>query len=230
MALGTVQQKQNDEAALIAAILAGDSQHFHELIRPYERTVYMTALSILKNEADAEEVAQEAFLKAFRYISTFRAESKFGTWLISIVLNEARARLRRQAIVHMESIDDTSNEGAGVSPALLRDWREIPLQAVEQKEIREMLHGAVKLAGHLQTGFPASRWKNSAWLKPRRPLPSALRPSRSDSIERVCCCKSSLARFSRKLTPRKNGGGFHGLELQACLGIPLRLSGRGTTR
>ncbi len=143
MVLETALQKRHDEAALIASILAGDSQLYHELIRPYERTVYMTALSLMKNEADAEEIAQEAFLKGFRNISAFRAESKFGTWLISIVLNEARARLRRQAIVPMESLDDTSDEGTGVSPALLRDWREIPLQAVEQKEIREMLQGAV---------------------------------------------------------------------------------------
>ena len=143
MTPGTAQQKQKDEASLIAGILAGDSQLYHELIRPYERSVYMTALSVVKNEADAEEVAQEAFLKAFRYISSFRAESKFGTWLISIVLNEARGRLRRQALVRMESLDDTSEDGPAVSPALLRDWREIPLQAVEQKEIREMLHGAV---------------------------------------------------------------------------------------
>lgn len=143
MTPGTAQQKQKDEASLIAGILAGDSQLYRELIRPYERSVYMTALSVVKNEADAEEIAQEAFLKAFRYISTFRAESKFGTWLISIVLNEARGRLRRQAIVRMESLDDTSEDGPAVSPALLRDWREIPLQAVEQKEIREMLHGAV---------------------------------------------------------------------------------------
>ena len=103
----------------------------------------MTALSLMKNEADAEEISQEAFLKAFRKISTFRAESTFGTWLISIVFNEARARLRRQAIVPMESLDDTSDEGTGISPALLRDWREIPLQAVERREIRDVLHDAV---------------------------------------------------------------------------------------
>jgi RNA polymerase sigma factor, sigma-70 family len=143
MAPGTAQQKQRDEISLIAAILAGDNRHYHELIRPYERTVYMTALSVMKNEADAEEIAQEAFLKAYRNLAAFRAESKFGTWLISIVLNEARGRLRRQAIVRMESLDDNADEGAGVLPALLRDWREIPLQAVEQKEIRALLQAAV---------------------------------------------------------------------------------------
>ena len=143
MVLGAAQQRQSDEASLIAGILAGDTQLYHDLIRPYERTVFITALSVLKNEADAEEVTQEAFLKAFRSISTFRAESKFGTWLISIVLNEARARLRRQAIVPMQSIDDTSGEGTGISPALLRDWREIPQEAVELKQIREMLQEAV---------------------------------------------------------------------------------------
>jgi RNA polymerase sigma-70 factor, ECF subfamily len=143
MVLGAAQQRQSDEASLIAGILAGDTQLYHDLIRPYERTVFMSALSVLKNEADAEEVTQEAFLKAFRSISTFRAESKFGTWLISIVLNEARARLRCQAIIPMQSIDDTSGEGTGISPALLRDWREIPLEAVELKQIREMLQEAV---------------------------------------------------------------------------------------
>jgi RNA polymerase sigma-70 factor, ECF subfamily len=143
MVLGAAQQRQSDEASLIAGILAGDTQLYHDLIRRYERTVFMSALSVLKNEADAEEVTQEAFLKAFRSISTFRAESKFGTWLISIVLNEARARLRRQAIIPMQSIDDTSGEGTGISPALLRDWREIPLEAVELKQIREMLREAV---------------------------------------------------------------------------------------
>ena len=60
---------------MIAAILAGDIQLYHQLIRPYERSVYMMALSYVKNEADAEDVAQEAFLKAFHHLSSFRSES-----------------------------------------------------------------------------------------------------------------------------------------------------------
>jgi RNA polymerase sigma-70 factor (ECF subfamily) len=119
--------KQNDnEAAMIVSILAGDTQLYHDLIRPHERSVYMMALSFVKNEADAEDIAQEAFLKAFRTLSTFREESKFSTWLISITLNEARSRLRRHTIVRMESLDDPPYDVGVVSPASLRDWREIP--------------------------------------------------------------------------------------------------------
>jgi RNA polymerase sigma-70 factor, ECF subfamily len=131
------------EAEMIAAILAGDTQLYHELIHPHERCVYLMALSLMKNEADAEDIAQEAFLKAFRHLSTFRAESRFGTWLISITLNEARSRLRRQTIVRMESLDDAPDGGGVVSPALLRDWREIPSEVVERQEIRQMLQEAV---------------------------------------------------------------------------------------
>lgn len=133
-----------DEAAMIAAILAGDQRQFHELIRPFERSVYMMALSMLRNEAEAEEVAQEAFLRAFRNLAKFRAESKFSTWLISITLNEARSRLRRRQIVKIESLD-APEEGQGhVTPALLRDWREIPSEALERGEIRLMLRRAIE--------------------------------------------------------------------------------------
>ena len=132
-----------DEAQLITAILAGDTGQYHELIRPYERSVYRMALSFMKNEADAEDVAQESFLKAFRKLADFRGQAKFSTWLISITLNEARGRLRRLGIVRMESLDETPEEGGHISPALLRDWREVPSEALERKEIRKMLEEAI---------------------------------------------------------------------------------------
>jgi RNA polymerase sigma-70 factor (ECF subfamily) len=131
------------EAEVIAAILAGDTQLYHDLIRPYERSVYMMALSYMKNEADAEDVAQEGFVKAFRSLASFRAESKFSTWLISITLNEAKSRLRRQSILRMEALDEPPEDGGVVSPAMLRDWREIPSEAVERQEIRHLLQEAV---------------------------------------------------------------------------------------
>ena len=132
-----------DEAAMITSILAGETRLYHELIRPYERSVYMMALSFVKNEADAEDVAQEAFLKAFSGLARFRFEAKFSTWLISITLNEARTRIRRNAASRTESLDETEEEGGTISPALLRDWREIPSEVMERHEVREMLRRAV---------------------------------------------------------------------------------------
>ena len=129
---------------MIAAILAGETQVYHELIRPYERSVYMMALSYMKNEADAEDVAQEAFVRGFRHLASFRAEAKFSTWLISITLNEARSRLRRQSVVRMESIDEALDKEKGISPALLRDWGEIPSETVEREEVRQLIQQAVE--------------------------------------------------------------------------------------
>jgi RNA polymerase sigma-70 factor (ECF subfamily) len=132
-----------DESRMIASILAGDGHLFHKLIRPYERRVYAMALSFLRNEADAEDATQETFLKAFRNLASFRGDAKFGTWLVSIALNEARSRIRRRDAIKVESLDESVDEEGHTSPALLRDWKEIPSEALERKEIRQLLHKAV---------------------------------------------------------------------------------------
>src|SRR3989441_8096450 len=92
-------EKSNEEM-LIRRIRGGEHELFYELIRPYERRVYSAAFAILRNQADAEDVAQEAALKAFKNIRQFRAESRFSTWLIQITLNEARM-WRRKGRAHM---------------------------------------------------------------------------------------------------------------------------------
>jgi RNA polymerase sigma-70 factor (ECF subfamily) len=138
------QLSSQEEMRTIASILSGQTELYHDLIRPYERTVYRMALSFMKNESDAEDVAQEAFLSAFRKLSSFRGQSKFSTWLISIALNEARGRLRHQTSIRMESLDATLDEGGHVAPAMLRDWREIPSEALERKEIRNMLWSVIE--------------------------------------------------------------------------------------
>jgi RNA polymerase sigma-70 factor (ECF subfamily) len=132
------------EAEMIGAILAGETQLYHELIRPYERSVYLMALSHMKNEADAEDVAQEAFVRAYKSLASFRGEARFSTWLIRITLNAARNRLRRKSLVRMDSLDTHPDEDHNVSPALLRDWREIPSEVIERKEIRLLLQEAIE--------------------------------------------------------------------------------------
>lgn len=144
MSVAGARSEERDEAQLIAAILAGDRELYHQLIQPYELRVYRMALSFMKSETEAEDVAQEAFLKAFCDLANFRGGSKFSTWLITITLNEARRRLRRQATIRMESLDEPPEEGSKISPALLRDWREIPSEALERREVRVLLQNAIE--------------------------------------------------------------------------------------
>jgi RNA polymerase sigma-70 factor (ECF subfamily) len=134
-----VINERNQELELIRAILQGNRDLYHELIRPHERTVYLTAYSLLRDQADAEDVAQEAILKAYRALATFRGASRFGTWLVSIVCNEARGRLRKKSRAYAESYE----EQAEVTPALLTDWREIPSESLERKELVEKIEKAI---------------------------------------------------------------------------------------
>ncbi len=129
---------------LIARVLAGERDLFHDLVHPYHRTVYFLILRILRNRQEAEDAAQDTMLKALKNLHCFRAESKFSTWLISIAVNEARVRLRRDRILRFESLDDTTEEETrSFTPVVIADKREIPLQALERKELRRMLNLAI---------------------------------------------------------------------------------------
>jgi RNA polymerase sigma-70 factor, ECF subfamily len=132
------------DALLIARILAGERELFHELVRPYEKSLYLTAFSILQSQQDAEDAAQETVLKALKNLRAFRAESKFSTWLISIAINEARGRLRHARVLKFESVDQVpEDEDSAFTPALVPDWREVPSQALERKELRALLQNAI---------------------------------------------------------------------------------------
>lgn len=132
------------EAALIARVLAGENEAFYELVRPHERSIYTAAYSILGNEADAEEVSQEAVLKAYTHLARFRAEAKFSTWIVQITLNEARMKLRKDRRKLYESIDDAREDQDGeYVPKDYADWREIPSETLQQKELRQALARAM---------------------------------------------------------------------------------------
>ena len=133
------------EKALIGRILAGETELFHELIRPYERMVYLTILTMVRNEAEAEDGAQEVMINAFRHLKSFRGDAKFSTWLVTIAINEARQRLRKAKMAPQESLDEEPEGKEGdFTPAVLTDWREIPSEALEKKEMRQKLREAVE--------------------------------------------------------------------------------------
>jgi RNA polymerase sigma-70 factor (ECF subfamily) len=141
----SVDLKTARERELMRRMRAGETDLFYELIQPYERGVFFAAASILGNDADAEEVVQEAMLKAFKNLASFRQESKFSTWLIQIAINEAKMKLRKDRRHLYDSIDNgrTTDEGDYI-PADFADWREIPSDVLEQSELREALMKALK--------------------------------------------------------------------------------------
>jgi RNA polymerase sigma-70 factor (ECF subfamily) len=139
-----MRPEDSREAGLIERICLGESELFHELILPHERKIYLTVLAVLGSEAEAEDAAQETMIKAFRNLRSFRSESRFGTWLVSIALNEARSRLRKSKRAQMESLDaDAESYEGDFTPAMLTDWREIPSEALERSELRAELQAAV---------------------------------------------------------------------------------------
>ncbi len=120
-----VRESENDrilegERELIAEILAGNHERYYELIAPIERRVYYTAYAL----------------------RTFRGEAKFSSWLLSIVGNEARMRLRRRREVSLELLKSPDNEGE-YTPIELAEWREIPVEALAQKELAARLEEAL---------------------------------------------------------------------------------------
>jgi RNA polymerase sigma-70 factor, ECF subfamily len=134
----SLSSELRSEEELIGRVVSGEPGYFYELIKPYERRVYLAAYGILRNEADAEEVAQESVLKAFRGLGTFRREASFSTWLLRITVNEARMRLRSRKREHV-SIPIQEESDGEYAPLLIADWREIPSEILERKELRAQI-------------------------------------------------------------------------------------------
>ncbi len=130
------------EARLIERIRGGERELFYELVRPHERAVYLVAYAVLKNEADAEDVAQEAILKAFRSLPDFRGDSRFQHWLVKIALNEARMRYRKRQGEKLQSLDDAPEDQDHV-PLQIPDWRELPPEVLDRQEVREEIQSAI---------------------------------------------------------------------------------------
>jgi len=124
------------EEMQIRLVRSGNAGAFCELIRPYRRKLYLKTLSIVDNDADAEEVVQNALLKAFNKISQFREEASFYTWLFRITVNEARMWLRSSRRHIHESLDNNNEDGEGELRREIGDSREGPFEVLEKKQVR----------------------------------------------------------------------------------------------
>ena len=132
------------EREIIERICAGERELFYDLVKPYERSVFVAARSVLQNDHDAEEAAQDAVLKAFTHLDSFRGDAKFSTWLIQIVINEARMKKRKDRKHLYDSLDEVpTDDEQDYRPVDFADWREIPSEALQRKELRQALKNAI---------------------------------------------------------------------------------------
>jgi RNA polymerase sigma-70 factor (ECF subfamily) len=132
------------EADCIRRILAGERHLFHDLIRPCERSIYFLLHSLLRNEAEAEDAAQDTVIKVYQNLQSFRGDAQFRTWVLSIARNEGLGRLRKTGTRREDSLDaDTDEQTGDYTPAILTSWREIPSEALERKELGAILRKAI---------------------------------------------------------------------------------------
>jgi RNA polymerase sigma-70 factor (ECF subfamily) len=132
-----------DETDLVERARSGDQQAFSTLVTQYERKIYRLALNITRNEEDAEDVLQEAFLKAYEHLDRFEGHSKFYTWLVRIAVNEALMKLRKRKGDRTVSLDEPMETGEETVTREIAVWEDNPEQRYSREEMQSILDEAV---------------------------------------------------------------------------------------
>jgi len=138
-----------DESVLVDAARKGDIGAFESLVKRYDRNVFRIAQHITQNREDAEDVVQDAFLKAYQNLGQFQGQSKFYTWLVRIAVNEALMRLRRRRPERMVSLDEDVKTEEDSMPREIADWSPNPEQQYTQGELKDIWSRTIQ-------GLPAS--------------------------------------------------------------------------
>ena len=138
------ENEQHPDVALVEKVRAGDAAAYDELVRKYERQLFRIAQHITQNREDAEDVMQDAFIKAYEKIDQFQGNSKFYTWLVRIAVNESLMRLRKRRTGKMVSMDDDILTEEGSVPRDFADWAPNPEQNYNQAELKEILSKTIQ--------------------------------------------------------------------------------------
>ena len=132
-----------EEAALVDQARHGDAAAFTVLVEKYEPKIYRLAKHITQNDEDAEDVLQEAFLKAYSHLGTFQGQSKFYTWIVRIAVNEALMKLRKRKSDRTVSLDEPQDTGEDTVAREIAVWEDDPEQKYTREELRGILDNAV---------------------------------------------------------------------------------------
>lgn len=189
-----------EDAALVAAFQGGDAGAFDALVARHKDGAYGLALRLTGNAEDAAEVAQDAFVRAYRSLTSFRGEAAFGTWLYRVVVNLARNRVRdrgrrgRNKAVSMEALQErepTREHAAAASTdpravavgaeldallaealaALPETYREVFVLRVQEEMPYEAIAGVLEVpVGTVKSRLHAARRQLHGWLRERGAL------------------------------------------------------------
>ena len=132
-----------EESLIIKRVLSGDGEAFEELVLENQKNVYNLALRLMGNEQDALDVSQEAFIKAYTKLGSFRGGSRFSAWLYRVTYNICLDQLRKNGranVISLNYTDSAGDEGEYEIP----DTRQTPEDALEKQELNEAINEAME--------------------------------------------------------------------------------------
>jgi len=138
----TIAGPVDDELQLVTAARGGDISAFESLVNRYERKIFRLGMNITGNREDAEDVMQEAFLKAYQHLPEFEGNSRFYTWLVRIAVNQALMKLRKRR-PNQVSLDEEIETGDDSFFRDVEDWGPSPAERFEQTQLHEILNSAI---------------------------------------------------------------------------------------
>jgi RNA polymerase sigma-70 factor, ECF subfamily len=139
---GAIPAPVDDELQVVTAARAGDVSAFETLVNRYERKIFRLGMNITGSREDAEDVMQEAFLKAYQHLPEFEGNSRFYTWLVRIAVNQALMKLRKRR-PNQVSLDEEIETGEDSFFRDVEDWGPSPAERYEQTQLHDILNEAI---------------------------------------------------------------------------------------
>lgn len=133
----------SSDAELVSLVLAGNDTAFAQIMRRYNRLLFRTARSILKSDDDTQDAVQEAYLRAWRALATFRADARLSTWLVRIVVNEALGRLRGGSAQVLPLSAAVDTDGEPLELQMQANPNEQPDRVAMRAQVRQQMEARI---------------------------------------------------------------------------------------
>ena len=213
-----VTETASDDLALVHASKSGDVAAFEELVKRYDRKLLRIAQHLTHNREDAEDIVQEAFLKAFLHLDQFRENSKFSTWLIRITLNQSLMKLRKQRPTREVSIDNDFQSEEDTSRSMSQDWAPNPEELYRATELREILRKTLQeLSPGLRVVFVLRDIEGLSLAQTAEALDLSLTAVKARSLRARLQLRERLSEYFRRAEE------FAGVEPHSSLAEPAEL-------